>query len=318
LPIAKVPDAEFVQLFETHGPEKLTRILDLGTSNVLKRRRRLEAKYGRRINGPAHHNAKPIQSHPSRLVHEIDTGICVIAGDGHYWPGEPSTMHRALVALTKELKPKTLIIQGDVFDGARVSRHPSIGWAKTPTVQEEIEVCQERLDEIARAGPRGCRKMWSLGNHDGRFESKIANQLPELAKVHGTSLKDHFPIWEPCWGVWVNDRPEGVVVKHRFTGGMYAPRNNTLRAGRTMVTGHLHSAKVMPHTDYNGTRWGVDTGCIADPDHAAFEDYTEASPKDWRSAFCILSFKNGRLLWPELVTAFDRDHVQFRGEIIAV
>jgi hypothetical protein len=33
-------------------------------------------------------------------------------------------------------------------------------------------------------------------------------------------------------------------IKHRFKGGMHAPQNNTLWAGVTMVTGHLHSQKV--------------------------------------------------------------------------
>jgi hypothetical protein len=48
--------------------------------------------------------------------------------------------------------------------------------------------------------------------------------------------------------------------KHRMKGGIHAAHNNTLHAGTTMVTGHLHSVKVTPFSDYNGTRWDVDTG----------------------------------------------------------
>jgi hypothetical protein len=85
-----------------------------------------------------------------------------------------------------------------------------------------------------------------------------------------------------------------------------------------MVTGHLHSAKVTPFTDYNGTRYGVDAGCVADSDARAFTNYTEDSPKNWVSAFCILTFKDGQLLWPELVVKWDEKNVQFRGQIINV
>jgi hypothetical protein len=85
-----------------------------------------------------------------------------------------------------------------------------------------------------------------------------------------------------------------------------------------MVTGHLHSQKVTPFTDYTGTRWGVDTGCLADPDHAAFTDYTEDAPKNWRSGFAVLTFYKDRLLPPELVTVFDANHVTFRGQVIRV
>ena len=47
-----------------------------------------------------------------------------------------------------------------------------------------------------------------------------------------------------------------------------------------MVTGHLHSARVSPFTDYNGTRYGVrHAGCVAETDHKAFVDYTEEIPR---------------------------------------
>jgi hypothetical protein len=82
-----------------------------------------------------------------------------------------------------------------------------------------------------------------------------------------------------------------------------------------MITGHLHSQKVTPYTDYNGTRYGVDTGCVAETDHRAFVDYTEDAPLNWRSGFCVLTFKGGRLMHPELITKWDDDHVQFRGQL---
>lgn len=109
-----------------------------------------------------------------------------------------------------------------------------------------------------------------------------------------------------------------MVVKHRFKGGIHAPHNNTMWAGKTVVTGHLHSAKVIPFDDYNGTRYGVDSGCIADTDAKAFLNYTEDNPRSWRSAFVLLTFKGGRLMYPELVLKWDSGSVQFRGNIIGV
>src|SRR4029079_11608382 len=138
---------------------------------------------------------------------------------------------------------------------------------------------------------------------------------PEFAKVHGTRLADHYPLWEPCWSVFVN---EDVVVKHRFKGGLHAPHNNTVNSGRTIVTGHLHSAKVTPFTDYNGTRYGVDTGCIADPNAKAFVNYTEDNPKNWRAAFGGFTVRGGQLLPPELATVWDDRHIAFRGDLIRV
>ena len=101
-------------------------------------------------------------------------------------------------------------------------------------------------------------------------------------------------------------------------GGIHATRNNTLNAGTTIVTGHLHSLKVTPLTDYRGNRWGVDTGTLADPNGPQFVDYLEDNSTDWRSGFVVLTFHQGRLLWPEVVYVLDDTHVSFRGRIIEV
>jgi hypothetical protein len=93
--------------------------------------------------------------------------------------------------------------------------------------------------------------------------------------------------------------------------------NNTVNAGVSVVTGHLHSLKVTPFADYNGNRFGVDTGTLAETDGPQFT-YAEINPSNHRSGFAVLNFFNGRLLWPELVHKFDEDMVEFRGEVIDV
>jgi len=206
-------------------------------------------------------------------------------------------------------------MNGDVMDFPQVSRHPPIGWEGHPEIAEEIEAAQEQLHKIELAVTRSCDLVWSLGNHDGRFETRLATVAKEYARLNGFHLKDYFPAWSACWRCDIND---DVVVKHRHKGGIHATHNSTLWAGKTTITGHLHSQKVAPFTDYNGTRWGVDSGCLADPSAKAFLDYTEANPLNWRSGFAVLTFVNGRLLPPELVTVWDQKSVVFRGEIIKV
>jgi predicted phosphodiesterase len=242
---------------------------------------------------------------------ELENGVVLVASDMHYWPGEPSTAHRAFVKFCKTLKPSIVVMNGDVLDGCAISRHPPIGWNKIPSVKEELDVCKERLGEIAKVA-NGAKKFWPLGNHDARFETRLAQVAPEFKDVHGISLADHFPSWVGCWGLHINNN---TVIKHRYKGGLHAPYNNTVSAGMSIITGHLHSQKVTPHTDYNGTRYGVDTGCLADPYADAFQDYLEDGPRNWRSGFCVLTFLNGILLPPELVTVWDETHVYFRGAL---
>lgn len=252
---------------------------------------------------------------PNWLKFDIKNGTIAVASDCHYWPNYISTAHKAFVKFCADLQPKAVVLNGDVMDFPSISRHASIGWETRPTVESEIEEANKRLLEIQKAAPNA-KRFWSLGNHDARLESRLAAVAPEFAKINGVHLKDHFdPSWRPCWAILVN---QDVVIKHRLRGGVHARHANTLHAGKTTVTGHLHALGVTPYSDYNGTRWGVDTGTLADPYGPAFENYTEQGPLNWRSGFVVLTFKDGVLLDPEIVRVVGERKVSFRGEIIKV
>lgn len=311
----------FIELVKTLGPSKAARKLNVGVRKVTERRRRLERKYGIVINGPAANINNRIgglvaerPQYPHRIQLRITDGVVMVGSDSHYWPDVISPAHRAFVKIAREFKPTVIIKNGDELDFPSISRFAPIAWEKRPGVQREIETTQERLSEIEDAS-KNSKLYWPLGNHDARFETRLATIAPEYAMVHGVHLKDHFPRWKPCWSVWIND---DVVVKHRYKGGIHATRNNTLLSGKTIITGHLHSLQVRPHSDYNGTRWGVDCGTMADPYGPQFVDYTEDNPKDWRQGFIILTFHKGKLLWPEVVFVRNDNEIEFRGKVIPV
>ena len=249
--------------------------------------------------------------HPGRVPLTVRDGTVIMGSDAHYLPGTVSTAHRALVRLTRELHPKAVVLNGDVLDFAAISRFPAIGWEKRTTVEQEIKEAQARLAEIRAAAGRA-PLVWSLGNHDARFETRLAEVAPEFARVKGIHLKDHFPHWSPCWSCWIND---DVVVKHRFKGGVHAPYNNTVFSGKTLVSGHDHMLKVTPFSDYNGVRWGVDLGTMAVPYGPQFTNYTEDNPVNWQQGFGVFTFHKGRLLWPELVHVIGEGQVAFRGKV---
>jgi hypothetical protein len=314
-------DQDFIALFKALGADGTAKRLGADRRGVQRRRARLELKYKQPIDPPPclqnrNRVARPAEL-PHRLHSEINDGVVLVGSDAHIWPGPLTTAMRAFIQFCKGVdgeKPKVVVLNGDVLDFPQISRHPPIGWESLPTVADEVEAAKEVLHQIEKAAFKA-RKIWTLGNHDARFETRLASIAPEYAQIHGVHLRDHFPLWEPCWTAWVND---DTVIKHRFKGGIHAPHNNAMWAGRTILTGHLHSAKVTPVTDYNGTRYGVDTGCLAAVTGRQFIDYTEDNPKNWISAFAVLTYINGELLWPELVTVYDEDHVQFRGRLIEV
>ena len=286
--------------------------------NVYARRRRLEQTHNvsLKVDAPQSKTYAHLEHVEYKADYNlgIEDGIIIAGSDAHIWPGPYTTAFRAFIRFIKEMKPKAVIANGDMLDGASISRHPPIGWEKRPSLIEELKACQMALTDVEDAAGKA-KLIWPLGNHDARLSSRLASVAPEYANVHGTQLKDHFPAWTPCWAAWATEK---FVLKHRMRSGVHATHNNTVNSGVSMATGHLHSAKVTPFTDYNGTRFGVDLGTLAEPKGPQFVNYLESNPTNWRSAFGVFTIHKGKLLWPELVHVFSPNSVEFRGQVIQV
>lgn len=318
----KVSEGEFIELWRVHRSAlKVSKIIDCSVAMVHKRRRSVERRLGIKLEADEQskrfEHLQTAHLHPQRMELGILNGLIIVFSDAHFWPGIRTTAFKGLLHVIRNMRPHAVINNGDSFDGASISRFPRIGWDQTPTILQELKANEAALGEIEEAAKKGrhnCRLVWALGNHDARFENRLAANAPQYEQVHGFSLKDHFPQWQPCWAVWNGH----TVIKHRYKGGIHATHNNTVNAGVNIVTGHLHSLKVTPFDDYNGTRYGVDTGTLADPQGPQFENYLEHSPTNWRSGFVVLTFKDGRLLWPEVVKVFAEGFIEFRGHVMDV
>lgn len=309
-------DEEFISEWEKIGSAlTFAKIHALTERAVYNRRRSIETRLG--ITLPTFNDMR-VSAYKkteetvgnTRRGMNIEKGRVIVFSDAHFWPDQTTTAFKALLEMIKEFRPHAIVCNGDALDGASISRHPRQDWSKLPTVQEELEAVQYYLGEI-EAVAKGAKMFWPLGNHDARWEMRIIENLPAFEGVVGTTLKEHFPAWLPCWSFWVN---EDTCIKHRWKGGFSAGRANSLNAGVNMITGHTHHLSVMPVSDYNGTRWGVQTGTLADL-HGQQFSYTEDTPKDWNSGFVMLSFERSRLLQPEMVRVWGEDEVEFRGKI---
>lgn len=316
-----VPEEEFLQILYELGAQATATKLRISVRNVHERRRRIEKRDGKIVGAKGRRalQSTDFEAKENQYL-TVKDGIVIIGSDAHYWPGMISTAHEGFLKLCGELDPKAVILNGDVLDGAKISRWPPPGWEYQPDLFEEIDVCFDRLEEIRAAAPKA-QHHWTYGNHDQRLELFIATHAAELKKLKGVRLQDHFPKWKRSYNVLINHRVGwmgGVLVTHSIRGGKYAPANNVLAAGMNVVTGHLHSAKSMPQTNFHSTVWGVDSGCLAEPKGRQFSGYTNANPTDWRSGFAVLTFDNGKLLQPELCLTVKTGVMQFRGEMFDV
>jgi len=316
-------DTEFIQLWgQLQSATKIGQHLGINTRAVHLRRRWIEKTYKMTLNSKDHRGDLYNKSRPKSFspLKQINLGILdgtvIVFSDAHFIPGQRTTAFKGLLWAIQELKPKAVICNGDAFDGASISRHDVTDQPQTSVIQE-LKACQGALGEIeeaAKAARHNVKLCFTWGNHDIRFGNRLAQHAPQFKDVVGFKLTDHIPNWEFCWAVWPTD---DVIVKHRYKGGIHATHNNTVQSGKSIITGHLHSLKVTPFSDYNGVRYGVDTGTLAETDGPQFT-YAELNPSNHRSGFAVLNFHNGKLLWPQLACKFDEGLIDFRGQIIDV
>lgn len=314
------PDEEFVSLWHRFkSAVEVARALGTDARNVHSRRRALESKLGivleaRPYQNTNHRTTMHRRAAETRWVTTVKDGWVLVFSDAHFWPGDRTTAFKALLTIAKELKPKMIVANGDIIDGAETSRHGRIGWEQRPRIAEELVASKARLDEIRKAAPRAVLR-YTVGNHCNRLDGYIANRASELEGLAGTCLQDHFPEWPMSFSVHVNpETADHTVIKHRWKGGTYATRNNTLSSGVHFVTGHLHQLRVWPHGDIRGRRYGVDTGTLAEIDADQFR-YSEDSPKDWCSGFVMMRYRGGMLLHPQLCEVV-RGKAYFMGDTV--
>lgn len=314
---------EFIAIWGQHGSAAgVAHALGISERNAHARRRSIERRNGiRLLSGDKRSPDRELMITHDRVEVKISlqSGVVIAGGDFHFRPGAVPVMHRAMCYLAGQLKPYATVWNGDVADFPQISRFPSIGWEDYPTVAKEIETIGDRSKELMDAAP-GAKRVWTAGNHDLRFETRLANAASEYRDVKGIHLKDHFQEWTPAWFVTVNGGTDShTEIRHREKGGIHAGYNNTKESGVNIVTGHDHRAEVVPYNDRRGRRYGIRHGMGADSARdPQFVNYLEGRTPNWQSALAVLTYRDGKLLYPELALREDDDTFQFRGEFIRV
>ena len=319
----RIPDDVFAKVWEDcdFSPTAVAKTLGITERNVYARRNKLEA---RGIALPTvRAPTTPVERSTYKKVinRELSDGVVIIGSDAHIWPGPDTTAMKALFEVTADLgkSVRMLVANGDWLDGASTNRHDGFGWQRRPTVKEEVDGVADALHRwrmAAKPARTGVQSNYTVGNHEVNFERRLAAKAPQYEGLHGTRLADHFPAWDLTWSLWLNRRgPHPVMIKHRFaSSGIHAAFNATMKAGTTTVNGHTHALEVKPWGDYRGRRWGVQTGCLADPSGPQFE-YAENNPGPACAGFAVLTFRDGRLLPPELCEVIE-GRALWRGQVV--
>ncbi len=306
----KLTDQQFMAAWSACGgsPAAMAKETKLDIRGIYRRRKALQDRH----TTPLPSNENPYDYNPRMKLDGFE-GYAVVFSDCHWWPGISDTVaYKALLEVIKEIKPKLIVANGDILDGAQISRFGPIGWAKTPDVKAELDEVGARMTAIRRAAPRAIH-IRTIGNHDLRYDSTLASRAAQFTGIKGFRLADHLCEWKETMSLWVNDN---TVIKHRWNNGINAGYNNVLRSGKSMITGHDHHLKVTPYVDYNGIRFAGQDGTLAEPDGPQMA-YGEDNPSQANSGFLVLPFiRHGHLLEPEVCRVIEGE-AWFRRQRVA-
>ena len=171
----KCSDDEFVDAWKRLGSISLVaHELGLSIRRANERRRVIENRHGILLDAFNDRRGFKIL-HPENKVRSIAniTGCVIVFSDAHFMPNETSVAFNALLKVIKKIKPVMVVANGDILDGATISKYGPEGWQTKPTLKQELESVQHHMDAIVKA----CKGLnvilhRTIGNHDIRFEKR--------------------------------------------------------------------------------------------------------------------------------------------------
>lgn len=123
-----------------------------------------------------------VRKHPDLERELVGTKLVLSISDTHATFLDPFTWY-VFLSTCRDLKPDVVVLNGDILEGSEISRHPKIpGW--TIPLQLEFDFAQEMFRQVRAAVGKGCRIVWTAGNHGlDRIAAYLTQVAPALANL---------------------------------------------------------------------------------------------------------------------------------------
>ena len=159
---------------------------------------------------------------------------------------------RLFLRIVDLVQPDIFVNIGDFLDSHAMSRH-----VKDPErealFKRELRLPKRMLADLNGRLPVGCRKIWTLGNHDIWMERRVAEKLPEAHGMLTIEKELGLDDWEVVpYGEHI--QVGKMYFSHEFGhAGKNCGRETLLAVGDNACFGHSHRASVT----YGGTALGT-------------------------------------------------------------
>jgi len=201
--------------------------------------------------------------------------------------------------LIRDIKPKTVIVGGDVCDFFSISKYENSARRKL-MLGDEVESAAQFFRELRQVAGKGARIIVVQGNHEMRLDLYLELNAPSVVDVttegkRVMSLENLFGLdklgieyvrgkraTKTAYTDW-----HGVLVGHFDALGAKAgdaAKKLTLKYRQSTVQGHTHRLGMVPYRHPDGSYvYGIESGCLCTLD----PEYTECA--DWQHGLIVLT-----------------------------
>lgn len=263
--------------YRLYGHFPIERVFErFGTFEHAKQVANLEDRAGTRLKKQARANADRAE-HTSRylerwvLPYVVDqpkkirggTKLVLSISDTHATFLDPFVWHVFLSAC-RDLQPDIVYFNGDILEGAEISRHPKIpGW--TVPLQLELDFAREMFRQTRLVVPSSTELVWGAGNHGlDRLASYLTQVAPAFSGLRSMRFDklaglDDLNVKLAMGGTIASprgteDNSPGMLLYgfYRIHHGTYTGAGPGARelaaAGRSGQSGHVHTASLSYRT----------------------------------------------------------------------
>lgn len=204
---------------------------------------------------------------------------------------EPSL--KAALSFIKDYKPDTLVLGGDIGEFESVSHWISNKQrvVENKRLAKDYIAVNEVLDRIEKVLPKGCKKVFMVGNHEDWINQYIDYnpQMEGLVELEiGLRLKERGYIVVPLNKSY---RLGKLNVIHGWDkhGGKYHAAKHIEYAGKSVIYGHYHQHQVHPKKSGLGdlhSAFAVPCLCVLD------KPFLKGIPPNWSHGFATVEVRD--------------------------
>jgi len=237
---------------------------------------------------------KKFQSYDEAALHWSDV----------HFPFEDPRAVSILYQITAEVRPTTLMSQGDMLDLWQISTHRPPLETKLKMhqidMQESLDMLLDHLDIMIGLAEPGARRVYLHGNHEDRFDRLLADlqtnmktlALMRLPKIRDVLNLDYLlGLSENGWeshSYLEGDRTllhDRLLCIHGYRANKYPTTAHLQQYGKSVVFGHSHRIQNFTSRDLRGTDSGWNMGCLCD-----LNPHWRSRP-DWHQGFGVSVWK---------------------------